>query len=192
MDKKSDIDFFVVTAPNRLWITKAIMVLLKKTIFFNSYKYFCVNYLISQERLEIDEKNIFSATELITVIPTYGSDVYQELFKANHWINRYYPNYPFGYQNGIPENQPGVVKKVIEKGLSGKLGNTLDDLFMKIAIDKAQNKYSKKFSPEEFEVAFKATKYASKWHGNNYQKKIIDLFNYKINEFQIKNNVEII
>ena len=45
-DEKSDIDFFVITQPNKLWISRTLLILYKKIFLLNSRKYFCINYFI--------------------------------------------------------------------------------------------------------------------------------------------------
>src|SRR5690606_3777846 len=63
-DEKSDIDFFIITIPNRLWIARTLLVLYKRIFLLNSHKFFCVNYFVDEKHLGIEEKNLFTATEL--------------------------------------------------------------------------------------------------------------------------------
>ena len=61
-DKDTDIDFFIITASNRLWIARTCMHILKKLSFlFGRQHYLCMNYYIDEKALEIQEKNIFTA-----------------------------------------------------------------------------------------------------------------------------------
>lgn len=186
IDKQSDIDFFIVTTPGRLWITKAIAVLIKRTLLFNSYKYFCLNYFISEDHLEIEEKNIFTATELTTLIPTFGSDIYYRLMKENKWVSYYYPNYTKVNFNGTPRSQPGFFKKLLEKVFHGKYGNWLDDHLMKLFFRRAMKRFKKTMSERQFKIAFKTKKYTSKYHEKNYQKVIQDLYDDHLNTFENK------
>lgn len=71
-DKDGDVDFFVITKSERLWVSRTLLMLYKKIFLFNSRKFFCINYFISESSLEISEKNIFTATELLTLIPVSG------------------------------------------------------------------------------------------------------------------------
>ncbi len=91
MDERSDLDFFIITAPNRLWIARTLLVLYKRVFLANSHKHFCVNYFIDEKHLEIEEKNLFTATELATVIPLYGSKQYENLQGVNSWLARILP-----------------------------------------------------------------------------------------------------
>ena len=87
MDEHSDLDFFIITKPNRLWIARMLLALYQKIVLLNSHKYFCVNYFVDEHHLAIEEKNLYTATELSTLIPLYGKEYYPQLMMANHWIN---------------------------------------------------------------------------------------------------------
>ncbi len=47
-DRHADLDFMVIAGKNRLWIARTILMLFKKIFLLNSYKYFCINYFISE------------------------------------------------------------------------------------------------------------------------------------------------
>ncbi|NJM25866.1 MAG: hypothetical protein HC859_10675 [Bacteroidia bacterium] len=58
MEASSDLDFFIVTQPGRLWIARTLLVLYKRVFLGNSHKHFCVNYFVDANHLEIADKNI--------------------------------------------------------------------------------------------------------------------------------------
>jgi len=60
MEEDSDIDYFVITHPNRVWFSRLMLMLFKKIFLFNSKKIFCINYFVDSENLEIQEKNVLS------------------------------------------------------------------------------------------------------------------------------------
>ena len=93
-DHGSDIDFFVVTGPNRLWIARACLVLFKKIVLLNQRKFFCVNYYLSQDTLEIPERDIYIATEIVHLKPLHNLPLYREFMRCNSWVKQYFPNYP--------------------------------------------------------------------------------------------------
>ncbi len=83
-DKNSDIDFFIITAANRLWIARSFMHLYKKFTFLTGRQHwFCMNYYVDEAGLEIEEKNIFTAMEIVTLMPMQGS--FTDFFKQNDW-----------------------------------------------------------------------------------------------------------
>jgi hypothetical protein len=91
-DETTDVDFFIITEPNRLWICRTLLILFKKIFLLNSKKYFCVNYFIDTESLQIPDKNIFTATELVTLIPIYNYDLYRKFYKENDWVKSFFGN----------------------------------------------------------------------------------------------------
>ena len=91
-DKKADIDFFIITKANRLWIARTILHLFKKITFLvGRQHYYCMNYFIDEEALRIPEKNIYTATEVITLLPVAGSIAMNKFFEANAWSKETLP-----------------------------------------------------------------------------------------------------
>lgn len=64
-----DIDYFIITSPGRLWISRTLMIFFKKVFLLNSRKYFCVNYFVDENNLKIVDENIFTAIEIIYLLP---------------------------------------------------------------------------------------------------------------------------
>jgi len=115
MDDASDLDFFVVTSKDRVWITRTLLALYKRIFLKNSHQFFCANYFVAEDHLEIEEKNIFTATELSSVLPLYGANVYHDLIRANkHWLCRFFPNFNPRATNGIPAGTTGIGKSIVE------------------------------------------------------------------------------
>jgi len=190
MEDDSDIDFFVITAPKKVWTAKALLLLFKRLFLFNSYRYFCINYLLGQEKLEIEEKNIFTATELVTLIPTYGVEYYNQFLHANRWTHRYYPNFKRNHLD-VPLHRLSLIKRTIERVFNNRLGDKFDTLFMKIFYKRAKKRYGVIVGKEDFNIAFKTNKNVSKAHLNNYQRKITEAFNLKIREFEDQHNISL-
>jgi hypothetical protein len=191
MNKRADIDYFIITEPDRLWIARMMLVLFKKVFLFNSYKFFCINYFISTAELEIDEKNIYTAIELATLIPTYGSDVYNKLYNANQWIKNYVPNYPKRDAANIPTSKARLMQRIFETLLNNKLGNKLDDYFMGLFLKFDKKRYSN-LDKDTFKLAFKTHKNISKHHPNFFQIKVLSALNEKIRQLELKHDIVLI
>ena len=186
-DKESDIDFFVITKPNKLWICRTILILYKKIFLLNSRKYFCVNYFITSNQLEIVEKNRFTATELKTLIPLQGKAIFEEFYSANKWVNDYFKQFNPNLSQTL-ENSSSIISTIIEFMLNNKIGQVFNVLFKKITIQKWNAKF-KSLHKDDFNIALKSTDSISKHHPSNFQKKIILALNSKIEEVETNFNI---
>lgn len=188
MDSKADIDYFIITEPNRLWIARIFLVFFKKIFLFNSYKLFCINYFVSTVNLEIEEKNIYTAIELATLIPTYGAEIYSNIQKANGWIKNFIPNYPEYDTTTIPATKRKITQIIIESLLNNKLGDYLDNKVMKLFIRYDEKRYGK-LDEEIFKLAFKTRRNVSKHHPNFFQKRVLDTLKEKLEQLELKHNI---
>ena len=190
-DDDGDIDFFIITSPKRLWIARTFLILYKKLFLLNSRKYFCVNYFISSNALEIEEKNIFTATELTTLLPMFGNGSFHKFYDKNKWVESYLPNKTV--TDGLSKlnlvKKP-TVTKITEYFLDSKMGDWLDTVFLRITYHKWKIKFNH-LEERQFNVAMKSTKNISKHHPLNFQHKVIDRLNTRYDELREKHNIHI-
>ncbi|MGV6829192.1 MAG: nucleotidyltransferase domain-containing protein [Flavobacteriales bacterium] len=190
-DEDSDFDFFIITKHQRLWIARTFLILYKKIFLLNSRKYFCVNYFISENDLEIEEKNRFTATELVTLMPMYGNGSFHEFYQKNKWTKGFLPNKKTceALKKLNPIEKP-FVSKLLEKILNTKLGDVLDHLFLKITLKKWKSKF-KNMNKKQFAIALKSNQNVSKHHPLNFQRQVIEQLNNKYDEIKEKYNIHI-
>jgi Nucleotidyltransferase domain len=189
-DNESDIDFFVITKHNKLWICRTLLMLYKKIFLFNSRKFFCVNYFISDQQLEIEEKNRFTATELKTLIPLQGKQVFEKFYSKNKWITDFFSKFETNIDT-VPEIKKTIVTKTIEFVFNNGFGNSIDFLLKSITLKKWRTKFDF-LSEDDFNVALKSTKNISKHHPSNFQKKVISSLNDKLEEVYKNYNINIV
>lgn len=192
IDEKSDIDFFVITHPGRLWIARMLLVLYKRLFLFNSHKFFCVNYFVDTLHLEIEEKNIFTATELATVIPLHGAAYYKQLIASNGWLKGFFPNFSLRSVKEVPEEKAGITKKILEKIINLFAGRLANQFFMSLTRRRWDRLYKKNYGTNDFKVAFKTRDHVSKNHPNHYQRRVIELYNQKLNDFSKKHSINLV
>ncbi len=192
MDEKSDIDFFIVTAPRRLWIARTLLVLYKRLFLGGSHKHFCVNYFVDEDHLEIEEKNLFTATELATVLPLYGSEQYSKLIETNDWLKGFFPNYVARSTENVPKSNVTAFKKILETLMNACFANKIESYFKSITMKRWRKLYETQYSKADFDIAFKSKAYASKNHPQHFQRKIMAIYAEKLNLFNfssvLKNN----
>lgn len=183
MDEKSDLDFFIVTESKRLWIARTLLVLYKRIFLFNSHNRFCVNYFIDTAHLEIEDKNLFTATELATLIPLYNISCYSALQSSNLWVREFLPNFmkkSIGEKEKAHSRFPG---KIIE-WLLKPIAPGMDNFFMRMTLRRWKKVYGEEYGEKDFNVAFKTKKHVSKNHPRHYQKKILDHYKTKLDHFE--------
>ena len=183
MRADGDIDFFVVTAPGRLWLARTMLVCFKKLFLLNSRKYFCVNYFVDTEHLEIEEKNLFTATEVVTLLPMYGKELFLRFVKANHWAWTSFPNFPMRDTCETPALHLPWPKRALEYLLYGRLGKWLDRLCMRLTLAYWQKKF-KHMPKETFELAFKSKPYVSKHHPLHFQAQVLESLEERLKELE--------
>jgi hypothetical protein len=189
MDKDSDIDYFIITAKGRLWIVRMMMALIRRIFLFNSKKYFCTNYFIDVDHLEIMEKNIFTAIETSTLKPMFGKKYVHEFQLANHWCGRFLPNHMAG--NTLGPERDNQIKKFGEQILSARIFDAVEEWF-RLAFIKHWNKnYANSLNSSDFSVAFQSTKNVSRSHPEFYQKKVLSQYHQKVADFEINHGLSL-
>lgn len=180
-DDGSDIDLFIITAANRLWMARTLMHCLKKLTFLvNKQHCFCMNYYIDEQQLEIAEKNIYTATEVVTLIPIQGDTTFSDFFTANAWTRNFLPNHIMRVSSA-KSLKKSFFKNVVEFLFDNKLGDLLDDNFMKVTITRWDQKTkAKKLNDHGFLLAIAAGKHYAKPDPKNFQFNLISRFENKV------------
>lgn len=188
-DHTSDLDFMLITANNRLWIARSMLMMFKKIFFMNSYKFFCINYYVTENNLTITERNIFTATEIATIKATYNTELLERFIKANDWVKEFFPNYnlcdPMLHTSGCRvNNRKSKVQRVLEFFFPGRLAARLDNKLMNMTRKHWKKKYPHLQSSERNHM-FKSTESVSKTHPGNMQKKILGMYERRLQEYNL-------
>ncbi|MBC7696508.1 MAG: nucleotidyltransferase domain-containing protein [Burkholderiales bacterium] len=189
-DEHSDIDYFVITKANRLWICRMVFILYYKTLSKKEKNNYCLNYFISEADLLIPDKNDFVATELAYLLPTVNYSMYKRVLKENSWYKKKFLNKgELPDLNCIEPPNPWY-KKAIEFMFYGKFGDRVDDQLLYITLKHWQRKYPE-LSQEDFELQFRSRKNVCKYHSKGHQNKVLLLWEEKIKLFEKKFDVSL-
>ncbi|HEV8538649.1 MAG TPA: hypothetical protein VGR15_06960 [Bacteroidota bacterium] len=182
---ESDIDYVIVTAPHRLWICRSFLVLFKKTFLFNSKRYFCLNYYVAENSLELDDQNYYTATEIAHLKPLYNIAMFLKYENANVWIRRFFPNYRvFAFSDNEANSRPSILQQIVEFFIQGRLANHLDRLLME-AMKRIWAKRYPQYDPAMRDKIFRCTPTESCAYVGNFSDKILSLYNDRLREYDL-------
>ncbi|MBW4891786.1 hypothetical protein KXQ82_18820 [Mucilaginibacter sp. HMF5004] len=135
-----DIQLFIITAKNRLWIARSLISIIKKLRFFGAKQnHFCTHYYIDEEQLEVPEKTLYTAIEIVTLIPLHGDALFERFYTANTWTGEYLPNKIMRLSSAKPVKS-SFIKSAFEMIFDNPLGNAIDALLMKLITKGQQSK----------------------------------------------------
>ncbi len=187
MDEQSDIDYFIITAPNRLWVCRLFFVLVQKVIFLNRYKYFCYNYMVDENHITITDKSFYTAIEASTVLPVYNLNMYNRFIQENLWMKDYFPNYPKAATT-LLSNKRSTLQRIVEPLFNNKFGEWLDVFLMK----KIEAKWKKAYSKKMFQGTknLQLNRHTAKAHTEGHYNRIMNLYEHKKKDYEVMFNIQ--
>ena len=190
MHEKGDVDFFIIARPERLWLARTLLVLYKRIFLLNSYRYFCLNYFVDEEHMEIEQKNLFTATELFTLMPVSGRQYVVRLMESNPWVREYYPQFPQRDAGRVDDRMNGRWKSLLEWLLDNRFGDWLDRTAMKATIRFWKKKY--RDDPKDlFNRSFRLKRHIAKYHPDNFQDLVLERYEQKLRDYEQEKNVDL-
>jgi hypothetical protein len=100
---ESDIDFFVITKPNRLYFVRSMIIVLFRLLGVYKTrrkinKQFCFGFYVTPEKLDLrplmlPDGDPYFVFWLSNMIPVLNEERYDQLIGANEWIYDFFPNF---------------------------------------------------------------------------------------------------
>lgn len=180
----ADIALFVITAKNRLWIARTLVHGFKKiTSRVNKQRCFCTNYYVDEQALQIREKNIYTATEIATLIPLHGDTVFEHFYNANAWTMHYLPNKCMRLSTARAVKS-GLLKRTLEMLCNNRAGNLLDGMLMNMTAKKWwKNKPVK--TQNKHDIGISADKHCAKPDPKNFQNRLLMKYARKLTQLLV-------
>jgi hypothetical protein len=122
----ADIDYLIVTEAGRLWLCRALIILLVK-LAARRGDTLCPNYLLSEHALVFQERTLYTAHELTQMVPIAGLAIYHRLRQLNQWTALFLPNAD-GPPRRVIEHVPPHpwARALAESALRSQLGAWLE------------------------------------------------------------------
>lgn len=121
---RDDYDFFLITAPRRVWTARLWAVALVRLARLRGVR-LCPNYVLAQDHLAQSRRDLYVAHEVVQMIPLYGREYYERMLALNDWTHGFMPNAQQRTQAYLSEAD-GWMKPWLEWVLSGRLGDGLE------------------------------------------------------------------
>jgi hypothetical protein len=182
----SDVDFMIVTAPSRLWISKMILSGIRRLLLFNSIKYFCFNLFVTENGFYFSEQNVFNAIEIATTKVLWNDAAYRRFQSVNSWIRGFLPNW--NLDRSLSADGP-IAPPLVQKLLEGVLNlfplDRIDADLMRVARRywKQRNLH---LDPEKFESLFLCTRDISSVWYDDHRTRILNRFQQRLAELGIE------
>ena len=184
--EESDIDYVIVTNSRRLWVCRTLLVLFKKTILFNSKKYFCLNYFVAEDNLLLEARNYYTATEIAHLKPLYNVEMFLRYMNANSWIKGFFPNYKvFALSDNETGSGNSFIRWILEIPFKWGWIDSLDSFLMKMMKRVWARRYPH-FDAAAREKLFRCTPTESCAYAGNFSEKILGLYRDKLDRSNLK------
>ena len=183
--KNSDIDFFIVTAENRVWLCRSLFAIFKKIFLFNRKKFFCYNLITSERHLGIAEQNIYTAVEVVTVKPLFNEDLYKNFMKANSWTAQYLPNAESATQ-AARHKIPGIF--LFERILTAIVPPEKLDALDRWMMEKWKTIWKRRYhelSPDELDQRFQCQRNLSTAYVGDFLHRVMDRYRHRLDRYGI-------
>ena len=116
-DPAADVDLFVITAAKRVWLVTVAVLLVAKVLGWR--RRLCLNYVISERQMAITPTDLFTANQIIHLLPLAGYGTYRRFLNANAFVSRWYPNFvPRDRGSGIRDQGSLTLERVLSYGVA--------------------------------------------------------------------------
>jgi hypothetical protein len=189
---EDDIDFLIITARDRLWLTRALVLAalwvmgVKRADDGRSEHpdQVCANIFLQEDDLTISDQNIFIAHEICQMLPLLGPGAYRRFLAANEWVFEYLPQWRPPEANWEDRRPLKILQRLAEITLGGPIRRVLEREFMRRQVERIGHKHSRghnvgvKLSPTQLRFhprdlsqnivsEFDARRKSLEWDGHN-------------------------
>jgi len=177
VEPNADIDYLIITEPDRLWLCRALVIVLVRLAALRG-DVLCPNYFLSERALVFNERNLFTAHELVQMEPIAGLATYARMSQLNAWTADFLPNAGESSRR-VCDSRPGAYwnRLLTEAILRTPIGGWVEHWEMKRKV--------KRFNQQRNDHG-EATFYADqcKGHFDGHRQRILAAFAARLRAFE--------
>jgi hypothetical protein len=145
-----DIDLFILAQPGRLWLCRLFVLGVVKLAARRGYV-LCPNFILSTDHLRLSERNLFTAHEVVQMVPLERSPWYRAFIEANGWLADFLPN---AFAGQTAEARPGSGRPMPARLVAGLLSARVFDPLEGWEMRRKVRRLSRRLEREGGSVAF--------------------------------------
>lgn len=175
--ERDDFDYLLVVTSGRVWLARAFAVLMVRVVRLLGTE-LCPNYVLAMDKLPQTRRDLYIAHEVAQMIPLYGSDVYHAMLARNaEWVGAFLPH--ITAHSTPPEPARLRLKSLLERALTGKLGNALEAW--------EYRRKAQKFLPkaQTAPIGAKIDAHTVKGHFNDHGQRVLDVYTQRLDALGI-------
>jgi hypothetical protein len=146
-----DIDLFILAQPGRLWLCRLLVLAVVKLAARRGYV-LCPNFILSTDRLRLSERNLFTAHEVVQMVPLERNHWYHAFIEANAWVADFLPNAFVGQT----AEAAGSVRRIPARLVAGLISAQFFDPLERWEMRRKVRRLSRRLEREGGSVAFSA------------------------------------
>lgn len=180
-DPHADIDYFIITTSGRLWLARALTILVVRLAARHGH-HLCPNYFLAHDALALPHHDLYIAREIAQMIPLYGLETYQLFRHQNLWVNNYLPNAttPPPLNNNIPGHQPLPPRPPLTRLLTPLLASPLASPLETWEMNRKIHKFTRHNQASE-------TSFSPQWckgHFHDHAQRILNQYDEQLQQLQ--------
>lgn len=91
LESSGDLDLFIVTRGSHVWSVAVAVVILAKLM--RRRRTLCANYVVADSALDMDQEDLFTASQIVHLKPLIGQATYRRVLAANPFVGGIYRNF---------------------------------------------------------------------------------------------------
>ena len=169
LSRDGDIDLFIVTRRGHTWSGAFTILVLARIL--GKRKLICFNFLTSEDWLELEQKDLFSANQVASLKILTGAGTARKFLAENPFVSRFYPNFS-NFEPAPLDFRPGWLlgrlKWVLEIAMWPGISQMVEQICRRIYRNHLQRRSDSWPTPEEVVL----TENRLKLHTHGHRKQV--------------------